>query len=110
MSNTLLSTLLLLLSCTSIAADNYSIYLVRHAEKLGNTDNPSLTSCGQQRAEMLASLLSKANITAIYSTSYQRTLQTAKPLASLINRPIKLYNPKHVDQFALLLKKMNENL
>ena len=101
--------ILLLISCTCLATDNYSIYLVRHAEKLSNTDNPSLTSCGHKRATMLAKMLSKTDITAVYSTSYQRTMQTAQPLASLIDSPIKIYNPKHLDQFSVLLRKMNEN-
>lgn len=111
MSKTLIPfMMLLLLNCTSLAASNYSIYLVRHAEKMSNTDNPSLTDCGQIRASMLANMLSKTNITSIYSTSYQRTMQTAKPLANLTNIPIKVYNPKHLEQFALLLKTLNENI
>nr|WP_274620451.1 phosphoglycerate mutase family protein [Colwellia maritima] len=92
-----------------VAVNNYSIYLVRHAEKTNNAENPSLTSCGKRRAEMLANMLSKTNITSIYSTSYQRTMQTSKPLADLNNRPIKIYNPKQLDQLALILQQKHEN-
>ena len=96
-------------SCCSLAGDNYSIYLVRHAEKLNNSKNPTLTDCGTARAEQLANMLSKANITEIYSTSYQRTIQTAKPLAKLQRMAIQNYDPKHLEQFYLLLKQKNEN-
>jgi len=98
-----------LFSYSSFAADNYSIYLVRHAEKLADSKNPALTTCGKARAKLLASMLSKANITAIYSTSYQRTMQTARPLADLHKMAIKNYSPKHLEQFALQLKQKREN-
>jgi len=101
--------ILLVLNYPSLAFDSYSIYLVRHAEKVANSDNPSLTNCGASRAAMIANILSKTNISSIYSTSYERTMQTAKPLADLNNSPIKVYNPKLLNQLALLLQQKNEN-
>ena len=98
-----------LFSYFSFAVDNFSIYLVRHAEKLSDSKNPALTDCGTARAERLATMLSKANINAIYSTSYLRTMQTAQPLANLQKMAIKNYSPKHLEQFSLLLKQKNEN-
>lgn len=106
-------TALLLLSSmfiSSVAAnDSYSIYLVRHAEKLAEEENPSLTACGKNRAEQLASLLSKVGISAIYSTSYQRTMQTARPLAKQKKIPVKSYSPRHLAQFSLQLRQKQEN-
>ena len=96
-------------SWSSFAAESYSIYLVRHAEKLTESKNPVLTVCGKKRAEQLASLLSKAGIDAIYSTSYQRTMQTAKPLAKKQKMAIKNYSPKYLEQFSLQLKQRKEN-
>ena len=98
-----------LFSCFSFAVDSYSIYLVRHAEKVTDGKNPVLTSCGKVRAELLASMLSKTNISAIYSTSYQRTMQTARPLAKLQKVAVRNYSPKHLEQFALQLKQKKEN-
>jgi broad specificity phosphatase PhoE len=98
-----------LFSFYSLADNNYSIYLVRHAEKLPGSKNPSLTKCGTARAELLAEMLSKTQIKSIYSTSYQRTMQTAKPLAKLQNMAIKQYNPKFLEQFSLSLKQKSEN-
>ncbi len=105
----LLLSSLIAFSWCSFAADNYNIYLVRHAEKLVDSKNPSLTICGQERAEQLASLLVKADISAIYSTSYQRTMQTAKPLAKRQNVAVKNYSPRYLEQFALQLRRNKEN-
>jgi broad specificity phosphatase PhoE len=98
-----------LFSFCSFAVDDYSIYLVRHAEKLMDVKNPALTACGATRAEQLADLLSKTGITSIYSTSYQRTMQTATPLSSLKNIAIKNYNPGQLEQFALQLRQRKNN-
>lgn len=99
---------LFLASFTSLA-NNYSIYLVRHAEKLDDSKNPALTVCGKLRALQLASLLSQTNITSIYSTHYQRTMQTATPLANQKKIAIKNYNPKYLEQLSLQLQQNRVN-
>ncbi len=109
MKKILLAITLYAVSCFNFAADNYSIFLVRHAEKLKDSKNPGLTACGKTRAQQLASLLSQANVKTIYSTSYQRTMQTATPLANQQKKAIKNYNPRHLAQFALQLKQKKEN-
>jgi len=94
---------------STFAADNYSIYLVRHAEKQKEGKNPSLTHCGQARAKQLASLLSQANISQIYSTKYQRTRQTANPLAIKQHIAVQNYNPRHLEQLSIQLQQRKEN-
>ena len=91
------------------ATDSYAIYLVRHAEKLTDPKDPALTVCGNKRAEQLASLLSKTNVNAIYSTHYQRTMQTARPFAKQQKMVIRTYHPKELEQLALQLKHNKEN-
>ncbi|ALO33547.1 histidine phosphatase family protein [Colwellia sp. MT41] len=98
---------LLLQPC--LANDNFTLYLVRHAEKQADDKKPRLTQCGQARAKQLATLLSTAKIKAIYSTSYQRTMLTAAPLAKQQHVAIKHYNPKQLEQFALHLKQSKKN-
>lgn len=88
---------------------HYSIYLVRHAEKHKTKDNPSLTLCGQQRAQQLATILSNIDIKKVYSTKYQRTLLTAKPIARQKNLSIEHYQPNKLSLFALKLKDKKEN-
>ena len=101
--------IILLVSSFSSLANNYSIYLVRHAEKLTDSKNPSLTVCGKARAVQLASLLSQTHITQIYSTHYQRTMQTAKPLANQQQIAIKNYNPRYLEQLSLELQQQKAN-
>jgi len=92
-----------------MASDNFTLYLVRHAEKQADTKNPPLTECGKERAKQLATLLSTTNIQAIYSTSYQRTMSTAVPLSNKLNIAIKNYDPRQLEQFALHLKQQKEH-
>ena len=68
------------------------IFLVRHAERAAISGHvPSDTGLspeGRTRAEALARALKDAQITAIYTTEYKRTKETAAPLAqSLGIRP-----------------------
>lgn len=60
---------------------NYFI-LVRHAEKSSRKDNPTLAPQGVDRADRLASILSDIELNKIYSTNYNRTIQTATPTAT----------------------------
>ncbi|WP_259337917.1 phosphoglycerate mutase family protein [Colwellia sp. RSH04] len=98
-------------SMNSFAADNFSIYLTRHAEKENsqNDKNPSLTRCGKVRAQQLATLLSSADIKQIYSTTFQRTMQTALPLSLQERISIKNYNPRFLTQIMMELKQNREN-
>jgi broad specificity phosphatase PhoE len=72
-------------------------YFIRHAEKLriDKTDkNPNLNFNGYKRAEAWRNVFSNIPFDAIYSTDYNRTKLTAKPIANSKNLPILLYNPK----------------
>jgi broad specificity phosphatase PhoE len=68
------------------------IFLVRHAERAAISGHvPSdtgLSEIGRARAEALAQALRDAQISAIYTSEYKRTQETAAPLArSLGIRP-----------------------
>ncbi len=91
----------------------FTIYLVRHAEKEISTTNskdPQLTICGEKRSQSIAHFLEMVDINAIYSTSYKRTLETAKPTAKLKGLEIKKYNPRELKEFAILLKEAKQNV
>lgn len=74
------------------------IWLVRHAERADDgmeaQSDPELSEAGRDRARELARLLSDAGITAVYSTPFQRTRQTAAPLAAAMGVEVQSYDPR----------------
>ena len=86
------------------------VYLVRHAEKSSNhPDDPDLTAAGKARAETLKDMLRNKGISAIYSTNYKRTKQTAEPLAKALNLPIQLYEAHDYEALTGKILKENRN-
>jgi broad specificity phosphatase PhoE len=70
-----------------------TIILVRHAEKDNDgTSNPGLSATGKNRAMLLAKLLDKTSLDAIYSTNYKRTMDTVEPVAKEKNIKVELYD------------------
>ena len=61
--------------------DITTFILVRHAEKVDNSDDPDLSIKGYERAENLANIFSKTEINAIYSTNLTRTEETVRIVA-----------------------------
>lgn len=80
-----------------------TIFLVRHAEKLTG-DDPALTLAGVARADALADLLIDAKIERIHSSDYQRTRQTAAPLADRLGLTVELYDARDLPAIAAQLK------
>jgi broad specificity phosphatase PhoE len=80
-----------------------TVLLVRHAEKnttmLGH-DVP-LSAAGQTRAKELVRVAGEAGIDAIYSTPFQRTLDTAAPIAKALG-----LTPIRVDDTAETVKRL----
>lgn len=67
--------------------------LLRHAEKENVGTDPDLSSTGKLRAEELKRLLGNVHVDNIYTTAYNRTRQTAIPLAESKGIVIKEYAP-----------------
>ena len=88
------------------AAPDAIYYLVRHAEKTTEKPDPALTEAGQARADALAERLKGVNITAVYSSDYTRTRDTAAPTAQSQNQDIEvqLYNPGALQELSDKLK------
>src|SRR3954464_3301384 len=73
-----------LFACPTIAGP--TIFFVRHAEKATTGgDDMDISEAGRGRAESLATVLKDAEISAIYTTEFRRTQQTAAPLAKAIH-------------------------
>ena len=71
------------------------LYLIRHGQSAGNAEGrfgghgpTPLSDLGKKQAEMTAKLLAKEGINAIYSSDLHRAVQTAQPLAKLLNLQI----------------------
>ena len=85
-----LATAAVVVLATSASAQ--SVFVVRHAERADAASggatmmatDPELSEAGRARAQSLAAILKDAGITAIYTTEYKRTQQTAEPLAKAL--------------------------
>lgn len=74
-----------------------TIYLIRHAEKVDNSKNPDLSPEGIARSLHWNEVFSAINFDAVYSTNFNRTQQTAAPIAKKNSVEIRIYNPKTID-------------
>jgi broad specificity phosphatase PhoE len=75
--------MILLFSITSFSQSSTMTFIVlRHAEKADNSKDTNLSTDGLSRAEELSKTLRPVDVNAIYSTPYNRTKQTVKPLAT----------------------------
>src|SRR5438128_1645662 len=78
-----LALFLLVFVSISTASAQPVVVIVRHAEKAANGGNdPDLSSTGRARADELARILKDSGITAIFTTEFKRTQETAAPTAT----------------------------
>jgi phosphohistidine phosphatase SixA len=73
---------LLAASVLPLYAQGGKIFLVRHAERESTDRDSPLSQIGKQRAECLATTLHDAGISAVVTSEFTRTQQTAAPLAA----------------------------
>lgn len=76
----------------ALASAQKMVILTRHAERAdgvatmtttsGAPADPQLSAAGDARAQKLATMLADANITAMFTTEFRRTKDTAAPLAA----------------------------
>ncbi|MGV3458968.1 MAG: SixA phosphatase family protein [Flavobacterium sp.] len=74
-----------------------TIYLIRHAEKADASANTDLSLLGKQRAKHWAKYLIGKKVAAVYSSDYNRTQQTAEPIAKQAGTEVIKYNPRELD-------------
>ncbi len=111
----MLKNLLNLFPALLLTACSHTYYVVRHAEKVLNTDatmmaaDPPLTVAGSQRAEALKEMLKEKHIGFIFSTNTIRTKSTAEPLRVYLGLNTTIYGPKPDSVFMLNLKAMKKS-
>ena len=105
MKNYILLLFIVLISCSSkikkeeIKPSTTTYFLIRHAEKDrsdASNKNPNLNSEGLLRAEKWAKYFEEIQLDAVYSTDYNRTMQTSKPTAESKKLEIINYNPRNM--------------
>lgn len=94
-------------SLPTSADEIFTIYLIRHAEKVTidkKDRNPPLSKCGMLRAKRLADMLNNITFSKVYSTDYKRTQSTAAPIAQAKNMTVTSYNPHKLKTFSQKLQ------
>jgi broad specificity phosphatase PhoE len=97
---------------TPAVAAAQMVIVVRHAERadsgaavgaaMTSAPDPELSAAGTTRARALAAMLKDAGITAIYTTEYRRTIDTARPLADALTLAPEVVRAR--EQAALIAK------
>ncbi len=98
---------------TPSVAEAQMVIVVRHAERadggaaapgatMAGANDPELSAAGKARAQALAAMLKDAGVTAIYTTEYRRTKDTAAPLAEALKITPEVVTSR--DQAALIAK------
>ncbi|GAB4008689.1 hypothetical protein GCM10028808_15420 [Spirosoma migulaei] len=87
-------TLFAFLIAVSTACSTTTVYIVRHGEKVNETDTTNLSPAGYARATALAETLGNRHIDSIFSTPYRRTRQTVLPLAQRLGIQVVDYPAK----------------
>ncbi|MDB2472126.1 histidine phosphatase family protein [Flavobacteriaceae bacterium] len=78
-----------------------TFYFIRHAEKNRSdkeNKNPNLTQKGVLRAAKWSLVFQNINFDAVYTTTYQRTRQTALPTAEKNGLKLSYYNPSEINR------------
>jgi len=106
---TLLVFSFLLLAC-SPKQEPKTVYIVRHAEKILEGDDPGLSVAGMARSKKLAQILEQKEIQHIFSTNTIRTKTTAQPLADAVGLTIEIYDAKNHDDLVRELRERTGNI
>jgi len=105
-----LALFLLLFVSVSMASAQPVVVIVRHAEKATNGgSDPDLSSAGRARADALARILKDSGITAIFTTEFKRTQETAAPTATSIGVTATVVPAKDTAALVAKLHQLNGN-
>lgn len=111
MKNLIVLILIFSIAFTANSQKATIIYVVRHVEKVTadpNNKDPFITDKGQQRSVDLANKLKKSKLSAVYSTNFQRTKLTVKPIADEQSLTVKIYDPKQIKSFVSIILQENK--
>ena len=105
--------LLIIFSVDLTAQDCTEIYLIRHAEKdrsdLKNK-NPHLNELGKNRALKWVEVFKNVQFDKIFSTNYNRTVETVTPISLKKKIEISIYSPSNIDYESFKSKTSGEKV
>ena len=105
-----LALFILLFVSVPIVSAQPVVVIVRHAEKATNGGNdPELSSAGRARADALARILKDSGITAIFTSEFKRTQETAAPIATSIGITATVVPAKDTAALVAKLHQLNGN-
>src|SRR6266571_2610556 len=105
-----LALFLLVFLAVSIASAQPVVIIVRHAEKATNGGgDPDLSSVGRARADALARILKDSGITAVFTSEFKRTQETAVPTATSIGVTATVVPAKDTAALVAKLHQLNGN-
>ncbi|SIS92666.1 histidine phosphatase family protein [Belliella pelovolcani] len=104
-----------LLLCLTIGAcstkqEPKTIYVVRHAEKMLDGNDPMLSVAGTARAKKLDQILADKAIKHAFSTNTVRTLATIQPTANRHGIAKEIYDPQFHDDLVKELRTRKGNI
>ncbi len=101
---------LFFMTISSAQERSTTIYLIRHAEKADSSADTHLSEVGKERATRWMQYLVANRIEAIYTTPYNRTRETAQPLADALNMEVTEYGPREMDLITLAKQHHNTSV
>ena len=105
--------LLILFSIDLSGQDCTEIYLIRHAEK-DRTDiknkNPHLNELGKSRTFKWVEVFKNVQFDKIFSTNYNRTIETVTPISHEKKIEISIYSPYNMDYENFKLEILGEKV
>ena len=82
------------------------VFLVRHGEKVDNSDDAQLSVPGQERAIVLATILRSTEIEHVHSSDFIRTRDTATPTASGYGLELEMYDHRDLPALVEIIRRM----
>ena len=65
------------------------IHLVQHGEKERVPGDPGLTALGREQAAVMARVVPRAGLAAVYSSPLRRARETAEPIAAAVGLAVR---------------------
>jgi len=85
------------------------VVVLRHADKIDDSDDAALSPRGEMQAQRLAHVLKDIGISAVYVTQFQRTKRTAAPLAAVLKIEPVTYEQEDVDGVVKEIRRKHSN-